>query len=281
MPKRRLWRVFVPMALFLLSVQATSATASERVALVIGNAHYAHAPKLNNPLNDARDIGAAFGRMGFAVTRVENADRPAMWRSLQEFSRTAANSDTAVVFYAGHGIEVDERNFLVPVDARLVSDWDVEREAVPLDLLMRAVERAQRLRVVILDACRDNPFSLSMQRAGATRSIGRGLAPVEPSGGTLVAYAAKGGTPASDGDGPNSPYSEALLRYLEVPGLDVGRLFRKVHDAVMDSTGGVQEPFVYGSLSGTTPIWVLRPGPVWKWSPRERQLLASPRRMTR
>ena len=173
-----------------------------------------------------------------------------MWRSLREFSRAAAASDTAVVFYAGHGIEVDQRNFLVPVDARLASDWDVEREAVPLDLLMRAVESAKRLRVVILDACRDNPFSESMQRAGTTRSFGRGLAPVEPSGGTLVAYAAKGGTPAADGEGLNSPYSAALLRYLEEPGLDVGKMFRKVHDAVLASTGGVQEPFVYGALSG-------------------------------
>ena len=248
--KRRRCGAFVPTALVLLLVLITSATAGERVALVIGNAHYAHAPKLNNPLNDARDVGAAFDRMGFTVTRVENADRPAMWRSLQEFSRAAAASDTAVVFYAGHGIEVDQRNFLVPVDARLASDWDVEREAVPLDLLMRAVERAKRLRIVILDACRDNPFSLEMQRAGATRSIGRGLAPIEPSGGTLVAYAAKGGTPAADGEGPNSPYSAALLRYLEEPALDVGRLFRKVHDTVLASTGGVQEPFVYGSLSG-------------------------------
>ena len=229
---------------------ADNASAASRVALVIGNAQYAHAPKLNNPRNDARDVGAALGRMGFTVTRVENADRPAMWRALQEFSGAAAASDTAVVFYAGHGIEVDQRNFLVPVDARLASDWDVEREAVPLDLLMRAVERAKRLRVVILDACRDNPFSESMQRAGATRSIGRGLAPVEPSGGTLVAYAAKGGTPAADGQGPNSPYSAALLRFLEEPGLDVGKMFRKVHDAVLASTGGVQEPFVYGSLSG-------------------------------
>ena len=261
----RKWRrcgFFALVSLVLLTVLANSATAVERVALVIGNAQYAHAPKLNNPLNDARDIGAAFGRMGFTVTLVENADRSAMWRSLQEFSRAAAASDTAVVFYAGHGIEVDQRNFLVPVDALLASDWDIEREAVPLDLLMRAVESAKRLRIVILDACRDNPFSKSMQRAGATRSFGRGLAPVEPSGGTLVAYAARGGTPAADGEGPNSPYSAALLRYLEEPALDVGRLFRKVHDAVLASTGGDQEPFVYGSLSGDDTYLGSPPGTI-------------------
>ena len=260
MRKRCWYGAFVPTALVLLSVLITTATAGERVALVIGNAQYAHAPKLNNPLNDARDIGAAFDRMGFTVTRVENADRTAMWRSLREFSQAAAASDTAVVFYAGHGIEVDQRNFLVPVDARLASDWDVEREAVPLDLLMRAVERAKRLRIVILDACRDNPFARSMQRAGATRSIGRGLAPIEPSGGTLVAYAAKGGTPAADGEGPNSPYSAALLRYLEEPGLDVGLMFRKVREAVVRTTGNQQEPFTYGSLS-SEETYLLDPPP--------------------
>ena len=154
-----------------------------------------------------------------------------------------------MVFYAGHGIEVGGRNFLVPVDAQLKSDREVEFETVPLDLVSRAVEAASGLGLVILDACRDNPFAAAMQRAGSSRSIGRGLARVEPSGEMLVAYAAKGGTVASDGKGRNSPYSTALLRYLEEPGLEVGLMFRKVRDAVLKSTGRKQEPFVYGSLS--------------------------------
>ena len=144
---------------------------------------------------------------------------------------------------------MDQRNFLIPVDARLVSDQDIEFEAVPLHLVMRAVEGASQLRLVILDACRNNPFVASMQRSGATRSIGRGLARVEPSGETLIAFAAKEGTLASDGEDRNSPYSRALLRHLEEPGLEVGLMFRKVREAVMISTGGRQEPFVYGSLS--------------------------------
>ena len=228
---------------------ADAAPASERVALVIGNAAYAHAPALANPLNDAADAGAALGRLGFAVTRLENVGDAEMRRGLKEFTRAASASEVAVVFYAGHGIEVDGRNFLVPVDAQLASDQDVEFEAVPLELVSRAVERASGFRLVILDACRENPFAASMQRTGATRSIGRGLARVEPSGETLVAYAAKGGTVASDGAGRNSPYSEALLRHLEEPGLEVGLMFRKVRDAVLAMTGGRQEPFVYGSLS--------------------------------
>ena len=236
-------------AVLVLAMLSLPAPASQRVALIIGNAGYAHAPALANPLNDAADIGAALGRLGFSVTRLENAGYAALRRGLQEFQRAASASEVAVVFYAGHGIEVDRRNFLVPVDARLASDQDVEFEAVPLALVSRAVERASGLRLVILDACRENPFAVQMQRAGATRSIGRGLARVEPSGETLVAYAAKEGTVASDGTGRNSPYSEALLAHLEEPGLEVGLLFRKVRDAVLASTGGRQEPFVYGSLS--------------------------------
>ena len=154
-------------------VGASPALAAQRVALVIGNATYAHAPALSNPLNDATDVGAALGRLGFAVTRLDNADRASLWRGLQEFALAASASEVAVVFYAGHGIEVDQRNFLVPVDARLASDQDVEFEAVPLELVSRAVERASGLRLVILDACRENPFAVKMQRAGATRSIGR------------------------------------------------------------------------------------------------------------
>ena len=240
---------------------ASPAFAAQRVALVIGNATYAHVPALANPLNDAKDVGAALDRLGFAVTRLENAGYAALRRGLLEFQRAASASEIAVVFYAGHGIEVDQRNFLVPVDARLASDQDVEFEAVPLELVSRAVERASGLRLVILDACRENPFAVQMQRAGATRSIGRGLARVEPSGETLVAYAAKEGTVASDGVGRNSPYSEALLGHLEEPGLEVGLMFRKVRDAVVGLTGGRQEPFVYGSLSSRGVYLTAAPAP--------------------
>ena len=248
-------------ALLGLQVLAAPASAGQRVALVIGNASYAHAPSLANPLNDATDIGTALNRLGFAVTQLPNASRAELWDGLQKFSLAASASEMAVVFYAGHGIEVDKRNFLIPVDARLLSDADVEFEAVPLDLLSRAVERAKGLRLIILDACRDNPFAVAMQRAGATRSIGRGLASVEPSGETLVAYAAKEGTVAADGEGRNSPYTTALLAHLEEPGLEVGLMFRKVRDAVLATTGGRQEPFVYGSLSSEGAYLTVRPEP--------------------
>ena len=252
----------------LVAMLSATASAAPRVALVIGNAAYAHAPALANPLNDAADMGAALDRLGFSVTRLENADQAGLRRGLQEFALAASASEVAVVFYAGHGIEVDQRNFLVPVDARLASDQDVEFEAVPLELVSRAVERASGLRLVILDACRENPFAVKMQRTGATRSIGRGLARVEPSGETLVAYAAKEGTFAADGAGRNSPYTEALLEHLEEPRLDVGLMFRRVRDTVLRSTGGQQEPFLYGSLSSREVY--LAAGPAQEPGPPER-----------
>ena len=249
-------------AILALSALASHVWAGQRVALVIGNGSYAHASALANPLNDAADIGTSLERLGFKVTRIVNADRAELWDGLQKFSLAASASEVAVVFYAGHGIEVDRRNFLVPVDARLLSDADVEFETVPLDLLMRTVERTRGLRLIILDACRNNPFAAAMQRAGATRSIGRGLARVEPSGETLVAYAAKEGTVAADGEGRrNSPYTSALLAQLEEPGLEVGLMFRRVRDAVLASTGGQQEPFVYGSLSSRGAYLAAAPEP--------------------
>ena len=234
----------------LLAVTAGPALASSRVALVIGNAAYDHVPRLANPLNDAEDIGAALDRIGFAVTRIDDADYADLRRGLRAFRRQASTAKIAVVFYAGHGIEVNKHNFLVPVDARLETDGEVEFEAVPLDLVMSAVEGASEFRLVVLDACRENPFLKSIAREkGSTRSIGRGLARAEPSGGdTLLVYSAKEGTVAMDGKGRNSPFAIALLRHLEQPGLEVIQMLREVRDDVLESTGR-QEPFWYGSLS--------------------------------
>ena len=244
--------------LVLLIVFVSPALAASRVALVVGNAAYAHVPDLANPLNDAADIGAALENLGFAVTRLENAGYDALRKELRAFRRKASKARVAVVFYAGHGIEVNNQNFLVPVDAGLQTDGDVEYEAVSVDLVMGAVQGASEFRLVVLDACRENPFAAKMRREkGLTRSIGRGLARVEPTGGsTLLAYSAKPGTTAKDGWGRNSPYASALLRYLHEPGLEVGLLFRNVRDAVYESTGGEQEPFAYGSLSAKAVYFV-------------------------
>ena len=238
-----------PALVVLLLVLSVPALAAERVALVIGNASYAHAPRLANPLNDAADVGGALTRLGFEVERLDNADKAGLEQALHKLSQAAAGSRIALVFYAGHGIEVGKRNFLVPVGARLASEQDVEFETVSLDLVMRAVGRASGVGLVILDACRDNPFVASMRQAQGTRSIGRGLGRVKPVSQTLVWYAAEENQVALDGKGRNSPFSAALLAHMETPGLEVMDLFREVRDTVLASTTGDQEPFMYGSMS--------------------------------
>ena len=249
-------------AVLVLAMLSLPTPASQRVALVVGNASYAHAPALANPLNDAADIGAVLGRLGFSVTRLENAGYAALRRGLQEFARAASASEIAVVYYAGHGIEVDRRNFLVPVDARLASDQDVEFEAVPLELVSRAVERASGLRLVILDACRENPFAVRMQRAGGDAlDWPGGSRGWSRRGRRWLRTRRRRGRWRRTVWGRNSPYSEALLAHLEEPGLEVGLLFRKVRDAVLASTGGRQEPFVYGSLSSRGVYLAAAPAP--------------------
>jgi TRAP-type C4-dicarboxylate transport system substrate-binding protein len=221
-----------------------------RVALVVGNSSYKAATRLPNPARDAAAVAAALKSIGFQSVRLENdLTREKLVEALRDFAREAATADWAVVYFAGHGLEINGTNHLVPVDARLETDRDVHFETLPLDQVLTAVEGARKLRLVILDACRDNPFLRVMKRTVATRSIGRGLARVEPDGGTLVAYAAKGGEVALDGDGANSPFVQALLKHLPTPGLEIGKLFRHVRDDVMTATGRKQEPFIYGSLS--------------------------------
>ncbi|GLR85830.1 hypothetical protein GCM10007857_25410 [Bradyrhizobium iriomotense] len=172
-------------------------------------------------------------------------------RALRDFANAVRDADIAVVYYAGHGIEVDGANYLIPVDAKLERDADVYDETLSLDRVLVAVDPAKQLRLVILDACRDNPFTRSMKRALASRGIGRGLAQIEPSiPNTLVAYSAKAGSTAQDGDGSNSPFTIALSQRLTTPGLDVRRALGFVRDDVLKSTGNRQEPFVYGSLGG-------------------------------
>ena len=201
------------------------------------------------PLNDAADIGAALGRLGFAVTRIDDADQGELRRGLRDFAASAGAAETAVVFYAGHGIAIGGRNYLVPVDARLASVHDAEFEAVPLELVERAVGRATNVRLIVLDASRQSPFAAALQRGETSGPIAPGLARMEPSAGTLVVHAAEEGSVALDSQGRNSVYSEALLRHLEEPGLEMERLFREVQDTVLAATGGKQRPSLYGALS--------------------------------
>ena len=229
--------------LSLLALCAVS-VAERRVALVIGNSAYAHTSVLANPLNDAADIAAAFERLGFAVTRLENAGGAEMRRVFGEFAEAAFRSDVAVVFYAGHGIEVDGENYLVPVDAQLKTDRAVKFETVPF-YQVREMQPESGLLLVILDACRENPFARTVRGSGA-RGLGR--IDLKTSGGdTFVAYAAAAGAVAQDGAGRNSPYTAALLAHLEEPGLEVDDMFREVRAAVLEQTGNQQAPAVYAA----------------------------------
>lgn len=174
-----------------------------------------------------------------------------MRRALRDFSAKARDADYALVYYAGHGIEVDGTNYLLPVDAVLDQDSDAYDEAVALDRVLQAIEPAKKLRLVILDACRDNPFARTMKRSLSGRSSVRGLAGVEPGkANTLIAFAARGGSIADDGHGANSPYTTALLKHLATPGVDLRKAFGLVRDEVIKLTDHKQEPFLYGSLGG-------------------------------
>jgi len=235
---------------------ADKQTLGRRIALIIGNSTYAGVPALKNPATDARAIADTLTGLGFEkVTLKLDMDRQATWAALAEFADDAARADWAVVYYAGHGIELDGQNYLIPVDAKLDSDRRVLFETVPLDHVVEATAGARKFRLVILDACRNNPFLQTMTRVASTRSIGRGLSRVEPQGGVLVAYAAKAGEVALDGDTGNSPFVVALIEQLRQPGVEVGFLFRKVRDSVLDLTNGTQEPYTYGSLPGREELY--------------------------
>jgi uncharacterized caspase-like protein len=229
-----------------------AARAEKRVALVVGNAKYEHIAGLPNVPNDATAMANLFKAAKFDSVDVRhNVGVAELRRALKEFAGRTADADVAVLFYAGHGIEVGPTNYLIPVDARLVTDYDVEDEAVPLDRVLQAMEPAKRLRLVLLDACRENPFLKSTKRTVAVRSVGRGLGRVEPATtDTLIAYATKANAIAEDGKGPNSPFTAALVKHLLTPGLDLRIALGHVRDEVLASTGKKQEPYVTGSLGG-------------------------------
>ncbi len=236
--------------------------AERRVALIVGNARYEHAGTLFNTLNDANAIAALLARAGFdVVDERRDVGVVEFKRAIRDFFGTASTADIAVVYYSGHGIEIGGVNYLIPVDAKLASDYDVDDEAIPLDRIIQATQSAKKLSLIILDACRDNPFLRGPGRLAGKRSIANRLVEVEPTGAdTLIAYAAKAGSVSFDGDNDNSPFTAALVKYLAEPGLDIRIALGKVRDDVLASTGNRQEPFVYGSLGGGDISLVPAPG---------------------
>src|SRR5579864_6501824 len=229
------------LALLCAATWAEPAVAERRVALVIGNSTYQNAPVLPNPAKDAKAIAAMFAKAGYDVVSAQydvgNLD---FKRAIRQFEDAATDADIAVIYYAGHGLEIHGTNYLIPVDARLKSDRDAEDEAITLERLTQSVDGARKLRVIILDACRHNPFGRTMrkERTAAVRGVNPGLGAIEPSAtNTLVAYAARAGSQAEDGDSDHSPFALALINNLFVPGLDIRLAFGRVRDDVLKRTG--------------------------------------------
>ena len=245
-----------------LLLATTFAALAERVALVIGMGAYANVTPLKNTINDADKIAAKLEEVGFNVTLATDKSQAELLDILQTFSFQAETADLALVYYAGHGVEVQGVNYLVPVDAAVSKADDITRVGISLNQILKAVESARKMRVVILDSCRNNPFKgIAGFDVGSDTSLSgntsdpaapaQGLAPVNPDLGTLVAYAAKAGQVALDGLGGNSPYASALVDAFGKPDVEIGLMFRQVRDQVLKNTGNLQEPYQYGSLSGT------------------------------
>jgi tetratricopeptide (TPR) repeat protein len=235
-----------------LTAQGPGATnTGRRIALIVGNGAYKSVPALDNPPRDAKLIAAALREVGFqTVSLSTDLTRNKFFEALRAFASDAEKADWAVVYYAGHGFEIGGVNYLVPVDARLAADKDAETEAVALEQVLAAVGGARRLRLVILDACRNNPFAPTMQRTMALKLVDKGFSNIEPSAGFMVVYAAKHGETALDGDGSDSPFAMALARDIREPRVEVRKLFDIVRDDVWAATRHAQQPFTYGSPPG-------------------------------
>jgi uncharacterized caspase-like protein len=258
--------LFLAILLAHTAILPVAAHAQSRIALVVGNSAYQKAPALPTPVSDATDVAQSLERLGFSVTRLTDATFEEFRRALLEFGRAARDAQMAVIYYSGHGLEMSGENWLIPVDAELRSDIDVDSETISLRSLMVGVSNAKDLGLVILDACRSNPFASTMQRTTRLRSVSRGLARVEPSDNVLVAFAAMDGSTAVDDSGRHSPFTEAILANLETPGLELNFLFRNVRDDVLTATQGRQQPFVYGSLS-KQEIYLKAPEPASSEAP--------------
>ncbi len=243
---RRLAQLLAALIAIVVLVDPVAARAETRVALIIANSRYAPGNELTNPPSDARLIEASLRKAGFGDIVIKNdLGHAAMIDALKEFGNKADHADVALVYYAGHGVEVDHVNYLVPTDVVFAHPRDVDIEAVKLDTVLSYTENARRLRLVIIDACRESPYFTNLKKSSAG-VISKGLQAVDPSKDLLVVFSAKGNTVAFDGR-VNSPFAEALAQHIVEPGREVNAMFRQVRDDVMHRTNDIQEPAVYGS----------------------------------
>ncbi|SFP87867.1 Uncharacterized protein, contains caspase domain [Mesorhizobium sp. NFR06] len=248
---------FILLVLLFVAV-AGQAAAEKRVALVIGNSAYQHAVQLANPENDSADMNAKLQSLGFEVVSGQDLDLAGMRRTVRQFLDKLDGADMALFFYAGHGLQVNGNNYMVPVDAKLSSYNDLDFEALPMDLVLSAMERSTKVNLIFLDACRDNPFTEKLSRSMGTRSgtVSRGLARLGSGVGSLIAFATQPGNVAMDGAGRNSPFTTALVAHLGTPGQDIMRDLIDVRRDVLAATDGGQVPWENSSLTGEV---VLKP----------------------
>ena len=228
----------------------TGAQAEKRLALVIGNSAYQHTAELKNPRNDAAEIAAALKGLRFEVVEGLDLDKRTMEITVRKFAQALKNADVALFFYAGHGLQVNGQNYLVPIDARLEDATGLDFEMIRLDLVHRAMERETKANLIFLDACRDNPLSRNLARAMGTRSgdIGHGLAPVELGVGTLISFSTQPGNVALDGEGRNSPFASALAKRIRTEGEDLSSILIGVRNDVMEATRNRQIPWEHSAL---------------------------------
>jgi uncharacterized caspase-like protein len=237
-------------AVILLLAAPGPAAAEKRVALVIGNSAYQHTAALKNPSNDASDMAAALRALDFDVVDGTDLAKDEMEQRIRAFAAKLVGADVGLFFYAGHGLQVDGKNFLAPVDAKLQSDTDLDFEAVELNLVLKQLERNSRISVVFLDACRDNPLASILAASSRSLEIGRGLARIEKAVGMMIAFSTQPGNVALDGEGRNSPFTEALLRHISAEGTSINDVMIEVRNDVLKATDGRQVPWENSSLTG-------------------------------
>ena len=256
-------------ALLVLMLLASGAEAQKRVALVIGNGAYQHTGKLTNPKNDAGDMIAALGKLGFQVIDGLDLDKAAFDRRVRDFAAALKGTEAGVFFYAGHGLQVSGQNYLVPVDAKAEEAAALDLEMVRVDVIHRIMERQTSTNILFLDACRDNPLARNLARSMGARSaeIGRGLAAVESGIGTLISFSTQPGNVALDGTGRNSPFAAALLRQLANANDDLSAILIAVRTDVVKTTQGKQVPWEHSALMGRFYFGSSPPPPVAALAP--------------
>ncbi|MBU1701918.1 MAG: caspase domain-containing protein [Candidatus Eisenbacteria bacterium] len=252
------WIILLPM--ISLCLPGTPALAQDSAALVIGNSQYQHTARLKNPVNDAAGLAMKLEGLGFQVLHGSDLTKQEIEEHLVSFNKLIKGAEIAVFYYAGHGLQINGKNYLIPVDFDPNAEVDLTLQLVSLDQALKEMASDKRVTLIFLDACRDNPFaeelktdstagrSLAVDDTRAVKVIGQGLAEVESGVGTLISFATQPGNVALDGTGEHSPFTEGLLEFIGKPGTEVSDMLKNVRKHVYKVTDGKQIPWDHSSL---------------------------------